>query len=331
MKTADCRLQNAGGPVARLVAFLGLLLISSVAVAQGVDVPDTARMEVARRGAMVEVVDQNVHDEGIAATAEALAVPADDSNKWFLTVIVGPNCAPCERLKKDLETSPELEKWVKLERIKQAGGKELLQSTDESFLHVNFEAPRDPLRPERFAGIKITAYPTILIQTPLDGKWGKPGLVVNQRNGYDGKPELLEEFIRRSIEDYSKQYAKEGHRASGASFPERAEGEAQGEGARAGDAVAPPPFPLPSSDVDVPLPSGPADPDLYPIRPLDPPGAGLAWRAAGIVLVVALVVAAIVVGTRYVNRPLTRPAPPAAVPPAPPAPTRRKRKPKAKA
>lgn len=304
--------------MARLVAFLGLLLIASVAVAQGVDVPDTARQEVARRGAMVEVVDQNVRDEGVAATAEALAVPADDSNKWFLTVIVGPNCAPCERLKKDLETSPVLEKWVKLERIKQAGGKELLQSTDESYLHVNFEAPRDPLRPERFAGIKITAYPTILIQTPLDGKWGKPGLVVNQRNGYDGKPELLEVFIRRSIEDYSKQYAKEGHRASGANFPERAEGEA----ANAGDAVAPPPFPLPSSDVDVPAVDGPADPDLYPIRPLNPLGAGLAWRVGGIVAAVALVVAAIVVGTRMANQKVS---PPAA------APTRRKRKPKAKA
>ncbi len=311
MKTmSDVRCQMAGGPVARLVAFLGLLLIASVAIAQGVDVPDTARMEVARRGAMVEVIDQNVHDEGIAAAAEALAVPADDSNKWFLTVIVGPNCAPCERLKKDLETSPVLEKWVKLERIKQAGGKELLQSTDESYLHVNFEAPKDPLRPERFAGIKITAYPTILIQTPLDGKWGKPGLVVNQRNGYDGKPELLEQFIKKSIEDYSKQYAKEGHRASGANFPERAETEA----ASGGDAVAPPPFPLPSSGTDVPVLDGPADPDLYYVGPAPAFRWSVAWQIAGWVAVVALVVASIVVGTRLANQPLSTPPPVVAAP-----------------
>jgi hypothetical protein len=247
------------------------LFTACVAAAQeqGSDLPNTVKDEIARRGYMVEEIDQNIRDEGTLAVGEAIGIHEDDSHKWFLTIIEADfKCPPCDQLKRDLMNAEVLQKWVRLEERKD----KRLYSTEDSFLHVNFEFLKNPWKPDRWKGIDVKGYPTVLIQPPLNGKWGPPTTVVNQRTGYDGKPEGLEKFIRESIVKYCRKYAETREYREARDLPFRTSGLAgPRSGARQNPAeigqTGPLPFPIPDPDR-----VGPHVPYVQPVDryPVDP-------------------------------------------------------------
>jgi hypothetical protein len=77
------------------------------------NVPWRAQAEIARRGKMVERVD-GYQDAGdpVDAISAALQPPADDSHKWYFTLVTTQNCRYCDQLRPDFEQDPKLQGWV---------------------------------------------------------------------------------------------------------------------------------------------------------------------------------------------------------------------------
>lgn len=254
----------------KLFALLAALLSAATLIAQ--DRPlgaEKAKLEIERRGAHVQVVDDSIQDDGMDAFFAALAIPADDSHKWFLTVVYDKQNAQGDRLKTDMLNSEALRPWV---QVKDRGkGTYDVYSTDDSFMHVNFEPRTNPFKPDKWKWIKPEHCPTILIQLPISGEWGKAGLVVNQKVGYDGTkenagtPETLAEWIKTSIKAYTDKYAltREYREARKrhliGAFAVSKEGQRQEVGANA-------PFPVQPKDLGHGAdPVSPFPPDLVPV------------------------------------------------------------------
>jgi hypothetical protein len=123
------------------------------------------------------------------ALVEALAPPASDADKWFISVLTTQNCAGCVKLKRDWEANA----WL-LALANPADAK-------ASWAHFNVYAAEDAIQKFRFAGIKVTAYPTILVQPPRTRKYGDPATVVFQGT-YGGDPQKLASEIVRAIRKY---------------------------------------------------------------------------------------------------------------------------------
>jgi hypothetical protein len=189
-----------------LFLFSPMILCAAMASAEDKLGAEKAKIEVERRGPCVQIVDDQIHDLGEEAYFAALSIPADDSHKWFLTVIYDKRTAMTDALKKDFAEAKELEPWV---RVKDRGkGTYDVYSTDESFMHCNFEPRVNPFKPEKWKWIKAENCPAIVIQLPISGEWGTAGTVVNQRTGYNGKPDELATWIRDSIKKYTDKYSQ---------------------------------------------------------------------------------------------------------------------------
>ncbi len=174
----------------RILILVGLLLCCSVN-AQAADPPaQVDQAEVLRLGNLVQFVGAGARgDNTVDAYVEALGPPASDADKWFISVVTMKGCPSCEQLKKDWSTSAAL-----LALANPADPK-------QSWAQYNVYDKDDRSQKFRFESLKITSYPTILVQPPRSGKYGDPATVVFQ-GGYKSDPDKLAQAIAQSIRDY---------------------------------------------------------------------------------------------------------------------------------
>jgi hypothetical protein len=158
------------------------------------DVPDIAVAEIHRRGDSVEHVTP--YAEAADEPLEALAPPADDSHKWYITLIVQKGCAPCELLKSDFARSPHLQAFVDVE------------DHAKSWAHYNVYSLDDQTQQWRWRKIRLSGTPTIIIQPPRNGSFGNTKTVVWQQSGYSGNPEVLAAKLRAAIVAYAQKVAE---------------------------------------------------------------------------------------------------------------------------
>jgi hypothetical protein len=194
--------------VSRLASCLLFLSFTATALAQAlIDVPPLAEQEILRRGNFVERIDGYRNDVN-DLIAEALRPPADDSHKWFITVITTRNCRYCESLKKDFTSSANLRPFVDQE------------DHTNSWAHYNVFSAEDQTQAWRWEGIQLAGYPTLLIQPPRDGRYGDPKTVVMQKTGYDGDSQKLATAIRNGITAYVARFPQQPqHRGIGQTGP----------------------------------------------------------------------------------------------------------------
>ena len=177
----------------RLFAFAALLFLAAAPLfAQDVekDVPERVKREIARRGDLVQRVDDLIHDDATEAICMALAPPADDSDKWFVTLVTQKGCAPCERLRADFADKPELQAWVDVRDYK------------KSWAHWQVIQSEDKTQAWRFTSAKPTSFPTLIISPPISGAFGDPKTVVFWHPGYDGKPAELANKMQATVKAY---------------------------------------------------------------------------------------------------------------------------------
>jgi hypothetical protein len=170
---------------------LALICTAAVFGQDTADVPEIAKQEAERRGSHVEQLGHGYGDSEQDAIAEAMAPPADDSGKWFISVVEKPGCEHCRRLVTDFKSADALQAFVDVE------------DHNKSWAHFNVYRSDDPTQSWRWQSIKVTGYPTLLIQPPRNGAYGDPATVVRQITGYDGNAKRLATDIRNSIAKYA--------------------------------------------------------------------------------------------------------------------------------
>ena len=171
-----------------------ILFLAAALVAQGANVPEAAKQEILRRGDLV-----TRHGDGIKGVDDMLATafgpPADDSHKWFVSVVSTANCAYCNQLLKDWKASRELLAWANPD------------APEKSWAHFNVYRYDDPTQKFRFAKLKVDGFPTVLIQPPRSRQFGDPSVVVFQRTGYNGKPAELAAEMSKALTAYVRRAA----------------------------------------------------------------------------------------------------------------------------
>jgi hypothetical protein len=186
--------------VPRLASCFLLMVFAATSFAQDLkDVPDVAQQEIDRRGNFVERID-GYRNDVTDLIAEALRPPADDSHKWFITVITTRSCQYCEALKRDFESSTDLRAFVDQNDHKQ------------SWAHYNVFRVEDQTQAWRWEGIRLAGYPTILVQPPRDDRYGDAKTVVLQKTGYDGDARKLAATMRNAITAYVAKLPQQPHR-----------------------------------------------------------------------------------------------------------------------
>jgi len=185
--------------------------------------PDMARLEILRRGDLVERIggpDQGIRNDNARAIGQAFGVPEDDSHKWFISLITMRGCGPCDRLKAAFANAPELAPFVNV------------RDHHKSWAHYGVYDKDDQTQMYRWKNVRFYGYPTIIIQPPLNGQYGSPKTVVwqgpfygNNPGGYDGNAAKLAEQIREGITNYvnslpRRQSASEGIKQSDATSQE---------------------------------------------------------------------------------------------------------------
>ena len=168
--------------MAGIVASLIIIGACCGATLDGVDVG-----EVYRRGDSVEYI--NGYQSEPSPAIEAMAPPASDVDKWFVSVLTAPGCSGCKTLLKEWETND----W-------------LLSIADpndaqKSWAHFNVYDKSDRSQAFRFTTLKVTTYPTVIVQPPRTGKYGEPSTVVYQ-GVYTGDSRKLAEAINSAIRLY---------------------------------------------------------------------------------------------------------------------------------
>lgn len=199
-----------------LLAALAMLAVATIGRGQDrrpaaprVPVPDAQvdTAEIARWGDHVQHIDGAFHaghaegDDAQFMAGEALSIPPDDNHKWFITVIGTRGCPACARLRADIKADQE--KQANLGAfITLAESDESHSSTSKGWSHYNYVLGEDKSQAPFVEAVKPKAFPTIVLQTPLNGKYGKPGVVVFQRTGYDGHPDKLAQQLADAIRAY---------------------------------------------------------------------------------------------------------------------------------
>lgn len=207
--------------------------------------PEVDQAEVLRRGNLVQVVGDGARSSEADEFAAAMGPPASDADKWFISVVSMKQCAGCERLKKDWNSNP----WL----LALANPSD----TKQSWAHFGIYDKDDRSQAFRFEGLKITTFPTIIVQPPRSKRYGDPSIVVFQAV-YKGDPEKLAREITLSI----RQYVQKLQTPPG---PVRATGPN-------GIGADPPWQPVPKVDPWQPAPApGPQYPTVDPTIPPPPP------------------------------------------------------------
>lgn len=226
---------------------------------------DTA--EIVRRGDRVTRAGSGPMSSADQLLSEATAPPADDSGKWFVSIIVDDQPAS-QALLYDLRHSPSLRAWIDLDEPK------------GSWAHATVYKRGDQTQDWRWKNLKITALPCMILQPPAKLRdeskpdswiWGDPKTVIWQFDGYDttqaARADNRAAAIRKALSMYvdtmgrRQQYANVGPRQAREIPP-------PSPGARQSDVGASPPFPL-SQVPQIPggNPVFPADPTLPAATP----------------------------------------------------------------
>jgi hypothetical protein len=248
-----------------VVVAIVVAMFAAVGLVRGDEPLDVDVAEVLRLGDTVQHVD-GIRQDANDAFIQAMATPPDDSGKWFVSVLTMQNCAPCERLKADWRSSQHLLALADPDNPKR------------SWAHYQIYPREDKSQAFRFEGIKVTGYPTVIVQPPRNGKYGDPTDVVYQ-GGYGGDPEKLARQITDAVRRYVTRVQASADPASTA-FRDRD-----------------PPW-SPAPKFDDPVPPGPVVfPDGLPLIPPPSPSMGVAGLSTVvIVLVTSLVTIALVIG-----------------------------------
>ncbi len=166
---------------------LSLLIIPTLVFAQAT--PEVDQAEVRRLGNLVHQMGVGPQSDGVAAFLEAMGPPANDADKWFISLLSTRGCVPCIQLKQAFGTDP----WLK----------SLADPNDpkKSWSHFNVYDAQDRSQAFRFEKLKIEAYPTILVQPPRSKKYGEPATVVFQGT-YGGDPKKLATDITAAVRRY---------------------------------------------------------------------------------------------------------------------------------
>jgi hypothetical protein len=158
--------------------------------------------EILRLGDLVQHVGAGPRSAEADRTIEALAPPASDADKWFISVVTTRGCAACAQLARDWTRDP----WLLA----------LADPRDpaRSWAHYNTYLHEDRSQAFRFENVRLTAFPTVLVQPPRSGKFGDPRTVVYQ-GVYGGDPKQLAQAITTAIRRYVSQTAapRAGHEA----------------------------------------------------------------------------------------------------------------------
>lgn len=240
-----------------IVIGLGLICCSYTAADSPVsssDVPERAGHEIIRRGDHVQELG-TIQAGPDAAIAGALAPPADDSDRWYLTVVRTDDAkfsADCDKLVEDFKTSKILRAWVNV------------VDPANSWGHYQVRRIGDPTQADWFSGIKDQLashdYPAVVLQPPRNGSFGQNKVVCGIVHGYDGNAEKLSGRIRDIIKKYSDTMAQKGLVAPKA----KADGHAQ-----SGVTVeASAPFNVPATAVDNLQPRNPV---VWPVGIVEKP------------------------------------------------------------
>lgn len=166
------------------------------------NLPPIAIHEIERRGNAVRELGSSIQASEADAVIEALAPPASDADKWYVTLVVQPNCPPCERLKADLISSPALKAWVDV------------QSPKDSHVHYQARNVSDATQAGWLVSLKERldegGFPAIVIQPPRSGEYGDAKTVVAMIHGYDGNAKALVAKLRDKVAAYVKTLHKKG-------------------------------------------------------------------------------------------------------------------------
>lgn len=178
-------------------AFLAVLLAGTLAHAQALPAhveKQVDRDAVLRCGDMVQHIDGTFRDGIGDVFIEAISPPESDANKWFVYLVTMKGCQPCAQLKAAFMTDERLRAFAKPDDMK------------ASWAHWTVYDKDDKSQAWRFAKIKLTGFPTLLVQPPRSGKWGPPETVVVQKTGYDGNSKKLANDIADGIRRYVEKF-----------------------------------------------------------------------------------------------------------------------------
>jgi hypothetical protein len=176
----------------RLLIFCSLFAMACPLWAQqknNADVPEIAEWEIQRRGNHVEMT--GTIRAGLMAAA--LSPPADDSAKWYITLIYRPGEAKSEKMKSVLESSHEMKAWIDAGNSQRSTTHYLARSVDDRINKDWIEGLKTPL--EKYG------VPLIVLQPPANGRFGKHTTIVKYFFGeFTGKQ--LSDKLRDAIIAY---------------------------------------------------------------------------------------------------------------------------------
>lgn len=161
--------------------------------------PEVDKDEVIRRGNLEEYVDgesrfSNEYGDHIAQIA---ATPANDNDKWFISVIGKKSCPACDSLHAA---------WYGNDETLRAYAKPNLPR--DSWAHFTwydygdkYQSWRWTKSPQNPNPIEITAFPTVVVQPPRSKAYGDPQTVV-LKYVWEGDSQKLAQAINGSIRAY---------------------------------------------------------------------------------------------------------------------------------
>ncbi len=220
-------------------------------IPNGWGVPVAAQLEIIRRGDLVDEIGTG-HHGGLTLFAQAMGPPADDSWKWYISVIAARKDESSLQLLSDFKSDNNLRAFVSVDDFNQ------------SWSHFNVFWADDQTQNWRWQKIKVTKYPVTLVQPPFNKKYGPSSTVVMQENGYDGNPTTFAAKIRKALEQYSHRLASTPAPTSG---PQAEPTVIEGTPAAPVDLVTIPPIPTDNVQIGYDAPFKiPEPPNLTPER-----------------------------------------------------------------
>lgn len=171
--------------------FLATLLLCSISFGQTPqNVPDSAKHEIERRGNMVQQTG-TIRSGLIAA---AFATPADDSEKWFITLVVKPGDEDSQTMKTVCSQAKEMKAWIDANS----------SQASPTIYHVrewDLNGTQKDWLQGLIPAVEKHGLPVIVVQPPRSGKFGSCATIVKLLHGtYSGKQ--LSDKIREGMITY---------------------------------------------------------------------------------------------------------------------------------
>ena len=169
-----------------------MCLLAVAAEAQQKGVASDAKFEVHRRGNHVEEVGTVKAGPPVAA---AFSPPADDSHKWHATLIYKKGDKASEAMAEVIEKSPAMHPWINVG-----------SSQESAMLYRTLEIgdrTQDDFYKHITPTINQHGVPMIIIQPPLNGRYGTSDTIVKVITGVKTGEELSDAF-REAIATYVK-------------------------------------------------------------------------------------------------------------------------------